>query len=667
LGGLGGGLRTNPTLSSEPHRIQLALNDWFRFDKPGRYRFYLKSARVSRAHQPDDREEGRVYIAPVSNILEIEITEPDASWQIAKLREIETTLGHIDPAVDEPKVRQARKELVYLGTRGAVQLNLGIARQDGATADTFGLIAAPDRAFVISELDRYIDEPGTLITSQIIRLRTLFEFAASHPNMTPFRFQDVSPEKMKSLQEDAEKRQVIFRQMLRRRTAAMISLLSRKSETVREQCANAIAEFAPEEAHAAKIVPPEDFGMTREELIAGFEKLREDRQSALLTAKWDLIRGKEMIPALLKIVERARANEVPTTSTSFALWHGPQTLGESALDRLLQLAPEEGRSLLLKDIAGSTPRFANFAAHRLPAHDVPSADVTFTRALKQNPDASIPLIARFGTMSIADAVHRAYKTQSWPCEEENSFVAYFMRVRPEEGKQILADAMANREHRGCHRWLLSRVADIVWNHEMEEVTIATLDDSDTRTATGAAHVLAQHGSARVETVLWRKLEHWSEKWRGRAKERNNAKTDDDPERRDMGLGSALVDALMTARAWYFDDKQQDRLASLRIEDWTGLGNLPNSSDEVRVEVSNGSPIYGESYQVAQYKLLTMADLKSKMTQFPAATRFRWCPAQTNPFDSFTPLERDEMYSDLVHFLTSRQVHIEEYSKEACGN
>ena len=667
MGGIGGGLRTNPTLTADPHRIQLALNDWFRFDKPGRYRLYLKSNRVSREHQPGDKDEGRVYIVAVSNILEIEITEPDAGWQTAKLREIDTVLEHVDPFVDDPKVRQAKAELVYLGTRGAVQLNLNIARRNGGNVNELGLIGAPDRGFVISEVDRYIEEPGTLVTSQIITLRTLFDFVASHPNLAPFRMLDLTAAKVKTLQEEAEKRQVIFTQMLRERAAAMVSLPGRKSEAVREQCANAIAEFAPEEARAAKIVLPENFGMTREELTAGFEKLREDQQSALLTAKWDMVRGKEMIPVLRKIVERATANAVPTTSIGFALWHGPQTLGEDALHRLLQLAPEDARRILLDDIARSTPRFASFASHRLPAQDVPSADVAFTRALKQNPEGAMPLIARFGTLAIADEVRTAYASQSWPCEEENSFVAYFMRVRPQEGKRILADTLTNREHRGCYRWLLIKVADTVWNSELEDIAIGMLGDTDAETTAEAAHVLAQYGGARVETVLWRRLERWSEKWRGRERERNNkAKKDDDPERRDIGLGSALVDALMTARAWYFDDNRQDRLASLRIEQWAGIGNRPkHSSDEVRVEVLNGSPIYGESYQVAQYKLLTMADLKSKMTQFPAATRFRWC--QTIPVDSFTPLEREEMYSDLVQFLASRQMQIAAYSKEACGN
>src|SRR5882724_4298500 len=40
LGSIMGGGRTRPVLDSTASRIELVLNDWFRFDHPGRYRLY---------------------------------------------------------------------------------------------------------------------------------------------------------------------------------------------------------------------------------------------------------------------------------------------------------------------------------------------------------------------------------------------------------------------------------------------------------------------------------------------------------------------------------------------------------------------------------------------------------------------------------------------------
>src|SRR5207247_2390207 len=83
----------------------------------------------------------------------------------------------------------------------------------------------------------------------IMSLRTLFDFVASHPNSLPLHFEGLTPVEVKNVLDEAANRQALFAQMLRKRAAAMVSLPGRKSEAVREECAKAIAEFAPEEAH----------------------------------------------------------------------------------------------------------------------------------------------------------------------------------------------------------------------------------------------------------------------------------------------------------------------------------------------------------------------------------------------------------------------------------
>jgi hypothetical protein len=71
LGGMAGGLRGYPVLGAEPYRIEVDLNDWFRFDRPGTYRLYLKSHRLSR--------ERTTPFAAVSNLLTVEIVADDAA------------------------------------------------------------------------------------------------------------------------------------------------------------------------------------------------------------------------------------------------------------------------------------------------------------------------------------------------------------------------------------------------------------------------------------------------------------------------------------------------------------------------------------------------------------------------------------------------------------
>jgi hypothetical protein len=442
IGGIAGGLRVNPALSSEPYRIELALNDWFRFDRPGKYRLFLKSHRLSRERKPGEEGQGLVSFAAVSNILEIEITEPDPAWEMAKLREIETTLDEADrnrtnttpqlsiPGIpprqlarlskpmEDAKVRQARAELAFLGTRGAVQLILRRAQTTDDDLDSFGLIGARDRPFVISEFDRYIQDPSTVVNSWTLRLRTLFDFVARYPKPLFRNLAELKPSDWTIIQREAEKRQPEFEQMLRERAEALVELPKHKSEMVREDCVNAIAELAPEAARQTKLIPPEDYGMTREELIARFNTLSEANQSELLTRKWGLVRGPEMVPVLRRVIERAQPLLIPKSGTEFSLWHGPVTLGEQALARLQQLAPAEARQILIEDIAKLAPRFASFAVNRLPSQDVPQANAAFAKSFQADPAAAIALIARFGTIALYDAVAASYDKEDWTCGEQ---------------------------------------------------------------------------------------------------------------------------------------------------------------------------------------------------------------------------------------------------------
>src|SRR5262249_43594734 len=44
-GGAGGGISSNPTLSEKPWKVTFDLNEWFRFDQPGKFRLYVTAPR----------------------------------------------------------------------------------------------------------------------------------------------------------------------------------------------------------------------------------------------------------------------------------------------------------------------------------------------------------------------------------------------------------------------------------------------------------------------------------------------------------------------------------------------------------------------------------------------------------------------------------------------
>jgi hypothetical protein len=74
---LGGGLTGFEILSETPRVISLDLNEWVRFDKPGKYTFYVISGRVGDLSNINQRNGESIELA--SNELQITITSATKS------------------------------------------------------------------------------------------------------------------------------------------------------------------------------------------------------------------------------------------------------------------------------------------------------------------------------------------------------------------------------------------------------------------------------------------------------------------------------------------------------------------------------------------------------------------------------------------------------------
>ena len=101
--------------------------------------------------------------------------------------------------------------------------------------------------------------------------------------------------------------------------------------------------------------------------------------------------------------------------------------------------------------------------------------------MKENLSGALPLVAKFGTARLGKQMRELYAGELWPCAEEESFTAYFVRTQPDAiAKDILKRAMADRERRGCYRMLLGQVALVIWNPLIEAQARVTLNDSARR-------------------------------------------------------------------------------------------------------------------------------------------------------------------------------------------
>src|SRR6266567_974008 len=156
LGGfLGGGLRGIGALSTKPEVANYDLNEWFRFDKPGKYRLYAVSHRLSKGKP---YHQGNTPLEPASNMVQFEILPADREWEQKTLSEAAKALDSAPRAtsqVGEDDHRPACRVLRFMGTEAAVKEMVKRFRGQESQCDFeyyLGLLGAPNRPFAIEQM-----------------------------------------------------------------------------------------------------------------------------------------------------------------------------------------------------------------------------------------------------------------------------------------------------------------------------------------------------------------------------------------------------------------------------------------------------------------------------------------------------------------------------------
>lgn len=682
LGYIGGGLRNDPLLDVAPDTIDVALNDWLAFDRPGRYRFYVKSYRLSRRRAVGEAGDRVIHFAAISNVFEIEVLPKDPAWETDKLTELRAVLtrqGAANSLVPDLRSIEARRELRFLGTPEAVQFELNLARHGDPTApNTLLLVGARDRPATVAAFDAYLADPQVAIREWDIRLRALFTYVRKYAPAYEF-YHPGAP--AVALTPEAEARTVAaakaklhdYEAVLQQEAIRLIpAVAAKETDAMRIASTKAIAVFAPEAVRSAHLSLGDDEQLTREELIAKFPKLSEERQSALLNEQWDRVRGPEMVPVLQDFLAQAGPPSAPLSLFTAHLWGG-NTVPEAALRRLLELSPAAGTQVVRQDLASAQPKFARFAAREFPSQEVPQADAAFRRALQAHDQSVLPLVAKFGTAHLADLMSEGYHApQMLPCDEEREYLTYFVRISPGkdgEGSRMLARALAARTNRGCFRIMLQQVASEVWSPAIESQAVAALNDPEPELVISAAQVLSAHGSPAVEESLWKRAEEWSAYWRRRPEEERLCQPLMDPGCPPLGsrgsiVGLRLFEAISSARSWNLDEPRRKRLLALCLDADCRMGWDRPEPSVTPIQVILGNGLYSSGYQVGNYRGDTVEAMKDKLQLYPRGSQFRWCGVREplSPEPTPTPL-----FSDLSEWLSQKEMNLLPYDREKCAS
>ncbi|MEP6715686.1 MAG: hypothetical protein ABJC09_08925 [Terriglobia bacterium] len=494
-------------LGDKPLILNMDLNQWVRFERPGRYTVHALS------HATGPR---RQNVEVESNQIAIDIVAADPLWQEQELARdvaiLNSTVSKLDSASFESRMSAARR-LTYLDTPAAVvEMAHWLGAADIQTAQVLqdGLRSSQHGPAAVTALKEFLRTPSEPVTP--IFLRTL---AALDKTFT---------EPQHALAAVVEQKQGADKAIS---IKTLLDSMSAGSVTAR----------------------------LRSEIAALFTQLPPSQQSELLGYQWEKIDTPEMIPVLRQIYETAAQSRYPENP-----------LFASAVERLYALDTNRTRLLLLEEMKRPEPRLPYSTLAMLPDTTLPELDATLLDHLQH--DGGRPaeeLIARYSTKSILDSVKEYYAKRDAEMRSrvttnpniaapacEPPLVAYFLRVDSAWGEKVLRQSLAERNYTMGRCWvgIIGQTAVYDSGPVWEKVAIDALEDNAVPVKIDAIKSLARYGSPAARPAIFATFRYWHRWWENRGDQNDESRR----------LEQALVEATTRARNWTPDDAD---LATIR--------------------------------------------------------------------------------------------------------
>ena len=626
LGIWGGGLRGIPDLEEKPYLIVCDLNEWFRFDQPGSYRLYLSSPRVSRKGQ---RAEAAA-ITLTSNFVEFEIVRAEADWTAQELQRILKRLDAKDGANDR---RTACRALRFLGAKAAVpELVRRYDEADSECAFEFyaGLLSAPQREFVIERMEAQLVAPTQAVASGWLGL--LIQLT-----IPPWRMTGAYDEQQ--AQAYGQRHRELYAQAQTKYGGRLAQAIALKTARAKAVSLKTLLDL-----HWDKTNLPD---------VATFfhDLLRQD-QTRLLEYGWKKIGSAALLPTLRQLYQQ-RMKGKPEES------YERKDLSTLALRRIYELAPEEGRRLILAAMKQPNPRVGLSALTQLPDETLPELDQVFMDNFERGEQGDLhsALIERYASPNLYARVSALLteKVGELACYEQAHLLAYCLRAEPVGGIALIRRALNAREHTHCYPEVLTGVAALHSSLELEKLALEFLNDADLEVVTGAIKLLGQSGSTEAEAPLWQKFEQWHQVWSGRASVLEVETWDNEPVRLQRGLEQALRTALAQAPAWLTGPQQLARLNQLCVtkQEREQVSHWQDEwGKEIPLRFAPAEQEWGRA-EAAHYELNSLDALKQKLAQFPQGTTFRWQPYNEGQGEE----AKAELFRAIQTFLAERGMRL----------
>jgi hypothetical protein len=591
-GGTIGGIFDAPKPKPPPKVLTLTLNDWYRFDRPGTLRFFVRSAHFIGYVSPSPRQ--------TSNILTLTLTARDPAFERARARAVAAELG--DPSTPIERRRAALRELRQLASEEALPVLAPLLdsklAEEAPGVVVAALLAVPDRRATIDALHRELLRPERTIGGAFVRdlaaLRVLDELGVPH-GQAEARYlaliAEIGRERARVLDAEPGRLEAAFRDELREAGAHEGFFY-----------VGALAAVAREHPR---------------EVTSAFLSLDAVRQRHLLRHSWRRFAVRGFLPLLRRVYAKPADDAAD--------------LRDIALVRLKDLAPREARAAARTELRQAIPRVPVSTLARIVHVAELGLETRWGRTLATSDDeaellAAAERLERLGTAASAASVTRIWNSR-WkelPLDASAAAVAFLARVDPPAAARAVRTALTGSEmERGDRReqeGFLLRVGRLRWVRAFERVAIGALAHEEWVVRHDAMQLLSANGSRAARAALEARLAA-----RLPPEPRIDIATRyaDDPE------AFELASALVSARHWRLTDEEMAVWDRRCGETSCATSFYVRSSMDwsPSEQISVSGPLDGNegdvSFRTTHSQSGSLDDLLDKLGLFPPRTPFYW--------------------------------------------
>jgi len=608
----GGGIFSWQELGEKPSITEAALNRRYRLGT-GHYVVYVVSLAVWHPASPGEKtapnmpEDGHISDIVRSNKVEFDVRPASSTWQHQQVEEaVATLMGH----ASMEDFKRAAEVLRVLDTKDSIRTlvkMLGFPRPndwlDGELSE--GLYASTHRQLAIDSMSKEMAAPETAINGNYFE--TLIELREDSERLDDAAGDGADPNAAQQRwKRQNERRQVLTKEAVDEAVAA----LPHKLGAARAITAEAVLRESEKDAALLQSLRPV--------LIAAWKDLPTTTQQDLIVWHWQLIDGPEMLPALRGIV----AQTPPENRTA------SEEMRNTALRRIYEIDPEEGRRLILRDLLNTNANPTPELVKRLSPEEIAQAVPAALERIGNNQARALDfdLLDHFAGPDALGSVQAILDATvgKQACDPQAKLLRYALRVAPDYGAEQVRAAMKARKETGCYHTLLEDLREQL--PAAQQTAIDALDDEDAEVERSAAIALRRWGTAEAEQPLWERMKRLHDEWVGRGQELHAPWELDSPGSNANAMEQALSSAILRGNGWMIRREDLTHLQGLLLNEYErrqiGFVDLDSEKQPIAITpVWNGD--LEPTFQMLQYLDLTDEQLAAKLRQYPRGRKFNW--------------------------------------------